>query len=277
MEPSSNEGLPHAAPPPAVKPARPRVRPPWGGGGVDTTPPADVKTAGGGVARATRSLDDRRSPGGRSPPVKAGLAYPAVPMGKRSRLLECDPEPGGQRMKACLLLPLRRPSSRPGRECGRRGGEEAWTPRLPPMSRPPKAASRERREVLTIGVRRGGAAPQLKRSHSARQSLSAGRPRPPSKATRDKACRPAIGRRQVELLFEEGDRSDARLRLSVGAPPPPGTRSSRVKALLSERPPSAPLTTAEGMVPMPSIPPNGRTRGRAGLMAGGDTREAWGL
>ena len=45
---------------------------------------------------------------------------------------------------------------------------------------------------------------------------------------------------------------------------------SRVKALLAERPPLAPLTTAEGMVTMPSIPPNGRTRGRAGLAAGGE-------
>jgi hypothetical protein len=71
---------------------------------------------------------------------------------------------------------LRRPYGRLAGECRRRGGEEAWISRLPPMSRPPKAASRQRREVLTIGVRRGGAAPQLKRDLPTRQSPWAGLP-----------------------------------------------------------------------------------------------------
>jgi hypothetical protein len=48
----------------------------WGEGGMDTMPPGGVKTAEGGVAPATRSLDDRRSPGGRSPPAKTRREQP---------------------------------------------------------------------------------------------------------------------------------------------------------------------------------------------------------
>jgi hypothetical protein len=156
---------PLAAPPPAVRPARPRVRPLGGMEGMGTMPSAVVKGAEGGRSeRSAFTLDDRVPGGGGAPPDKRG---------HRSRLSRL----AGHR--APQLSPLARRWSAIG-DC-RAGWPRFNWGAAPPRRTPTVKTSRRSRDAafggLDIGGKRGAHASSPPRRPHSRPGRPCGRRR----------------------------------------------------------------------------------------------------